>query len=35
VGDGRLKVLDGLTTPSEIARITQVEGIMEEEEEAA
>jgi len=40
VGDGKLKVLDGLTTPDEIARITQVEGVaalevQEETEDAA
>jgi len=38
VGDGKLKVLDGLTTPDEVARISQVEGVAEaqaEEEEAA
>ena len=29
LGDGRLKILDGLTTPEEVARITQVEGIIE------
>ncbi|MFA9477618.1 GspE/PulE family protein [Phycisphaerales bacterium AB-hyl4] len=31
VGDGRLKVLDGKTTLEEISRITQVEGIVEDE----
>jgi len=31
VDDGRLKVLKGLTTPEEISRITQVEGVVMEE----
>ena len=26
LGDGRLKILDGLTVPGEVARIAQVEG---------
>ena len=29
LGDGRLKILDGLTSLEEIARITQVEGLVE------
>ena len=29
LGDGRLKILDGTTTPDEVARITQVEGVIE------
>ncbi len=29
LGDGRLKILDGKTTPDEIARITQVEGVVD------
>ena len=32
LGDGRLKILDGHTTLEEIARITQVEGMIESEE---
>ena len=32
LGDGKLKVLDGRTTLAEVARIAQVEGIVEEEE---
>ncbi|MCC5829706.1 MAG: Flp pilus assembly complex ATPase component TadA [Phycisphaeraceae bacterium] len=35
IGDGRLKVLDGHTTLSEIARITQVEGVVDVDDEAA
>jgi type IV pilus assembly protein PilB len=37
LGDGRLKVLDGLTTLDEVAKITQVEGVVDmgEEETAA
>jgi type IV pilus assembly protein PilB len=37
LGDGRLKILDGRTTPDEVARITQAEGVIieEQEEEAA
>ncbi|MEM6750353.1 MAG: ATPase, T2SS/T4P/T4SS family [Planctomycetota bacterium] len=34
LGDGRLKVLSGMTTLSEIARIAQVEGAVEDEEAA-
>lgn len=34
LGDGKLKILDGKTTLSEIARIAQVEGVVEEQEEA-
>ncbi len=33
LGDGRLKILEGKTTLDEIARITQVEGIVEDGEE--
>jgi type IV pilus assembly protein PilB len=32
VEDGRLKILKGLTTPEEVSRITQEEGIIMEEE---
>ena len=28
LGDGRLKILEGITTPEEVARITQVEGVV-------
>jgi len=28
LGDGRLKILSGVTTPEEIARVSQVEGLM-------
>ncbi|MCE9591894.1 MAG: Flp pilus assembly complex ATPase component TadA [Planctomycetes bacterium] len=30
LGDGRLKILDGFTTPDEIASITQVEGVVDD-----
>jgi len=30
LGDGRLKILNGTTTPAEIARVAQVAGIVEE-----
>ena len=30
LGDGKLKVLDGLTTIDEVARLAQVEGIVDE-----
>ena len=30
LGDGRLKILNGVTTPDEIARVAQVAGIVEE-----
>jgi type IV pilus assembly protein PilB len=30
LGDGRLKILEGLTTPDEVSRVTQVEGLIEE-----
>ncbi|MEM9791071.1 MAG: ATPase, T2SS/T4P/T4SS family [Planctomycetota bacterium] len=33
LGDGRLKALDGNTTLEEVSRITQVEGVVEAEEE--
>ena len=33
LGDAKLKILDGLTTPDEIARITQAEGTLEFNEE--
>ncbi len=33
LGDGRLKILDGKTTPDEVARITQAEGVIIEEQE--
>jgi len=33
LGDGRLKILDGQTTPDEISRITQIEGVVEGTEE--
>ncbi len=32
LGDGRLKILDGLTTLEEVARIAQIQGIVEAEE---
>ncbi len=37
LGDGRLKILDGLTTPQEVARITQIHGVvdLDEDEQAA
>jgi len=35
LGDGRLKVLDGTTTPEEIAKIAQVEGVLEGEADEA
>ncbi len=35
LGDGRLKILDGFTTMDEISRITQVEGLIDMEEEEA
>ncbi len=35
LGDGKLKILNGMTTLEEIARITQIEGIAEVEEEEA
>ncbi len=37
LGDGKLKILDGQTTPDEISRITQVEGVVDfsEDDEAA
>jgi type IV pilus assembly protein PilB len=31
--DGKLKILRGITTPDEVARIAQAEGIVEAEEE--
>jgi type II secretory ATPase GspE/PulE/Tfp pilus assembly ATPase PilB-like protein len=34
LGDGKLKILDGNTTPDEVAKIAQAEGIIEEEEAA-
>ena len=33
LGDGKLKILEGKTTLSEISKIAQVEGIVENEEE--
>ncbi|UCG33750.1 MAG: Flp pilus assembly complex ATPase component TadA [Phycisphaerales bacterium] len=33
LGDGKLKILRGMTTPGEIARVAQAEGISGEEEE--
>ena len=33
LGDGKLKILEGLTTPEEIARITQVQGMIDAEED--
>jgi hypothetical protein len=33
LGDGKLKILRGMTTPEEIARVAQAEGIAGEEEE--
>ncbi|MEM6505276.1 MAG: type II/IV secretion system protein, partial [Planctomycetota bacterium] len=33
LGDGKLKVLEGKTTLAEVAKIAQVEGVVEEEEE--
>ncbi len=35
LGDGKLKILDGQTTLDEIARITQVEGVVDVEEDVA
>jgi len=35
LGDGKIKVLNGVTTPAEIARIAQVEGVQMAEEELA
>jgi len=35
LGDGKIKVLNGITTPAEIARIAQVEGVQMAEEELA
>jgi type IV pilus assembly protein PilB len=35
LGDGKLKILDGLTTTDEISRITQVEGVVDVEDEVA
>jgi len=35
LGDAKLKALDGFTTLEEVARVTQVEGVVEEEEEVA
>jgi type IV pilus assembly protein PilB len=35
LGDGKLKILDGGTTPDEISRITQVEGVVDVSEEDA
>jgi type IV pilus assembly protein PilB len=32
LGDGKVKILRGVTTPDEVARITQAEGIIGEEE---
>ena len=34
LGDGKLKILDGLTTVDEIVRVAQAEGLAEEEDEA-
>jgi type IV pilus assembly protein PilB len=34
VGDGKLKVLNGITTPEEIARMAQIEGVVDLAEEA-
>ncbi len=33
LGDGRLKILDGKTSPEEVSRITQAEGVIIEEQE--
>ena len=33
VSDGRMKILKGLTTPEEISRVAQVEGVVDVEEE--
>jgi len=35
LGDGKIKVLKGITTPSEIARVAQADGIEAEEESVA
>ncbi len=35
LGDGKLKILDGETTIDEVARITQVEGVVDVEEDVA
>jgi hypothetical protein len=35
LGDGKLKVLDGRTSLEEVSRITQVEGVIDVDEEAA
>ena len=32
LGDGRLKILDGMTTPEEISKIAQVEGVVDAED---
>jgi hypothetical protein len=33
LGDGKRKILNGVTTLDEVSRITQVEGLVETEEE--
>lgn len=33
LGDGKIKILKGMTTPAEIARVAQVEGVSMEEDE--
>ena len=35
IGDGKLRILDGITTLDEVSRITQVEGIVDVDEEEA
>ncbi|HEX2970902.1 MAG TPA: hypothetical protein VHP11_01140, partial [Tepidisphaeraceae bacterium] len=32
LADGRIKILNGLTTPEEIVKVAQIEGVLEEEE---
>ena len=33
LGDGRLKILEGVTTPEEVARVTQAAGIIDNDED--
>jgi hypothetical protein len=33
LGDGKLKILSGMTTPAEVSKIAQVEGVVDEDEE--
>ena len=34
LGDGRLKIISGMTTMEEIARVAQVEGLISDEDDA-